>query len=732
MAELLAPAGSLDTVRAAIDAGADAIYLGGKGFNARKFAHNLNEEEMAQAVRMAHLAGVKIYVTVNILMADAEIPDLTAYLKQLDDLAVDGIIVQDLAVAAIVRRVVPHLPLHGSTQMTVSDLNGVRFLERLGFTQVVLARELPLTEIQYICAHAHAAIEIFIHGASCMAYSGQCLMSSFIGGRSGNRGACAQPCRLPYQLYDGDTALTRNESYILSLKDLNSSSYIHELLSAGVSSLKIEGRMKGCGYVRSVVGAYRSILDSWRQPAAEQKRCLREAEEQLNQSFNRTYQSDFLKDHLSRHTITADIPGNRVPDTGAADPGLTRKIPVYGHVDCDGQGNLRLTLWDESGHTAEAVSSFQPELANRRPATQSWVEGQLARLGDTCFTLQGASVWDEKYMIPASILNELRRDAAIRLEQDILSGYDRPSAGRVETDMAFVRTASIADTAPCITVRCDSPMQAEAALKAGAGRIIYGGETYDHHFVTAQEWNHVAALAASYGRELWAATPRVMWPRQAAAVRTELRLAAKAGISGVYAGNVGIFPLLESEGLSLPCSADWSLNIFNSESAQVYIHAGCCELTLSPELTLKQISRIVRHVPVPAEVLAEGRIEMMITEFCQAAAFLSKDGKGHCHGACGGRHLSLKDRHGMHFPVVTDPFCRNHILNNRDLDMAPYYKQLQEAHICRLRIEGRGRSADWVSAQTARYVRLLEGRETMVLGKEDQHVTRGHFFHGIV
>ena len=210
MAELLAPAGSLDTVRAAIDAGADAIYLGGKGFNARKFAHNLNEEEMAQAVRMAHLAGVKIYVTVNILMADAEIPDLTAYLKQLDDLAVDGIIVQDLAVAAIVRRVVPHLPLHGSTQMTVSDLNGVRFLERLGFTQVVLARELPLTEIQYICAHAHAAIEVFIHGASCMAYSGQCLMSSFIGGRSGNRGACAQPCRLPYQLYDGDCTTQRH------------------------------------------------------------------------------------------------------------------------------------------------------------------------------------------------------------------------------------------------------------------------------------------------------------------------------------------------------------------------------------------------------------------------------------------------------------------------------------------------------------------------------------------
>ena len=732
MAELLAPAGSLDTVRAAIDAGADAIYLGGKGFNARKFAHNLSDEEMAQAVRIAHLMGVKIYVTVNILVADTELSDLTAYLKNLDDLSVDGIIVQDLAVAEIARRVVPKLPLHGSTQMTVSDLNGVRFLERLGFTQVVLARELPLSEIRYICAHAHAAIEVFIHGASCMAYSGQCLMSSFIGGRSGNRGACAQPCRLPYQLYDSDDLLTGEASYILSLKDLNSSSKIYELLSAGVSSLKIEGRMKGCGYVRTVVGAYRSLLDSWHQPATEQKHCLREAEEQLKQSFNRTYQADFLKDHLGRHTITAGIPGNRVPNTGGGDPGLTRHIPVYGHVDCTDQGNLRLTLWDEDGHTAEAVSSFQPERATRRPATRDWVKGQLERLGDTCFTLADASVWNESHMIPASILNELRRQAADRLEEDILSGYDRPSAGRAETDTTFVRAASIADTAPCITVRCDSPARAEAALRAGAGRIIYGGETYDHHFVTAEEWKRVSALTVSYGRELWAATPRVLWPRQVAAVRTELRLAVEAGISGIYAGNMGIFPLLESEALSLPCSADWSLNIFNNQSAQAYIHVGCSELTLSPELTLRQIGRIIRQVPVSIEVLAEGRLEMMITEFCQAAACLSKEGKGHCNGACSGRHLSLEDRHGMHFPVVTDPFCRNHILNNRDLDMAPYYKDLRAAHISRLRIEGRGRSADWVSVQTARYVRLWEGRETMLLGKEDQHVTRGHFFHGII
>ena len=209
MAELLAPAGSLSQVWTAIDAGADAVYLGGKAFNARKFAHNLSDEELEKAVRTAHAFGVRIYVTVNILIADKEVKELAAYLRRLDTMQVDGIIVQDMAVAVLARQIAPNLPLHGSTQMAVADLAGVKFLESLGFTQAVLAREVPLDEIRSICAHTSMAIEVFIHGASCMSYSGQCLMSSFIGGRSGNRGACAQPCRLPYTLLKDGKALTK-------------------------------------------------------------------------------------------------------------------------------------------------------------------------------------------------------------------------------------------------------------------------------------------------------------------------------------------------------------------------------------------------------------------------------------------------------------------------------------------------------------------------------------------
>lgn len=732
MAELLAPAGSLETVLTAIDAGADAVYFGGKSFNARKFAHNLADETMAQAVETAHSFGVKVYVTVNIVMADTELDELKGYLQKLDALQVDGIIVQDLAVAALARECAPNLPLHGSTQMTVSDLHGVRFLEKLGFTQVVLARELPLTEIRYICAHAKAAIEVFIHGASCMAYSGQCLMSSFIGARSGNRGACAQPCRLPYQLYDGEKAVSPSERYLLSLKDLNGAAYIDDLLDAGVASLKVEGRMKGAAYVRAVTRAYRLLIDGHYQAPRQRQATREEADRLLAESFNRTYQDDFLGGHISRHTVTEQTSGNLVPKAAGTDPGLTRRIPLYAHIDTTEAKQLRLTFWDEAGHTVQAVADYVVQKASHRPATQAWAEAQLSRLGDSLFSLVQATLWDETYMIPASVLNDLRRQCCHALQKQITQSYARPAAG----NLAAAPLRDVPElTRPArleLTVRCDSLDGAEAAITNGASRVIYGGETYTHSFTLGADWERLAGLADAAGIPFWVATPRVFWPSQATAVLTEIKQAMAAGAAGVYAGSMGIFDLLQENHISLPVSADWSLNIFNHLSAGLYAGLGCQEVTLSPELMLRQIKDIVKHLSVPVEVLAEGRIEMMITEYCQAAALLSKEGKTHCGGACRKRNLSLKDRHDEHFPVVTDEFCRNHILNNRDLDMAPYVKELRQAGIARLRIEGRGRTPHWIAEQVRRYGRLCDGTETMLLTKEDRTVTRGHFFHGIL
>lgn len=318
--ELLAPAGTMENFMAALESGADALYLGGKVFNARAHAANFGIDELREAVRLAHILDVSVYVTVNILIGDTELKDLEQYIKDLDSIGVDAIIVQDLAVAEIAKRVAPNIHLHGSTQMTAATLDAVRFYESLGFTRVVLARELSLKEIQHICKHCKAEIEVFVHGALCVCYSGQCLMSSFIGGRSGNRGACAQPCRLPYELLDskGESVLPKHEAYLLSPKDLNYSEHMNELVAAGVTSFKVEGRMKKVSYVRQVIGTYREILDDASIHENQRKA--------LASGFNRGFSTAYLEDTVGRQMMTVVAPNHQGKPIGES---YTKKGEVY-------------------------------------------------------------------------------------------------------------------------------------------------------------------------------------------------------------------------------------------------------------------------------------------------------------------------------------------------------------------------------------------------------------------
>lgn len=318
--ELLAPAGTMENFMAALESGADAIYLGGKVFNARAHAANFGIDELREAVRLAHILDVSVYVTVNILIGDTELKDLEQYIKDLDSIGVDAIIVQDLAVAEIAKRVAPNIHLHGSTQMTAATLDAVRFYESLGFTRVVLARELSLKEVQHICKHCKAEIEVFVHGALCVCYSGQCLMSSFIGGRSGNRGACAQPCRLPYELLDskGESVLPKHEAYLLSPKDLNYSEHMNELVAAGVTSFKVEGRMKKVSYVRQVIGTYREILDEASIHENQRKA--------LASGFNRGFSTAYLEDTVGRQMMTVVAPNHQGKPIGES---YTKKGEVY-------------------------------------------------------------------------------------------------------------------------------------------------------------------------------------------------------------------------------------------------------------------------------------------------------------------------------------------------------------------------------------------------------------------
>lgn len=309
--ELLAPAGTRENFMAALEVGADAIYLGGKVFNARAKAGNFEIDELEECVRIAHLLGVAVFVTVNILIGDKELPQLEAYIRDLDRIHVDAVIVQDIATARIVRRVSKRLAIHGSTQMTAANLGTVNYLYDLGFSRVVLSRELSLREIEYICANTKAEIEVFIHGALCICYSGQCLMSSMIGGRSGNRGACAQPCRLPYELLneEGKSLLPRDDAYIMSPKDLNYAAHMDALIEAGVASFKVEGRMKKASYVREVIGAYRSIIDKNGKASTSDLK-------QLESGFNRGFSTNYLLEKTGRSMMTIAAPNNQGKEIG--------------------------------------------------------------------------------------------------------------------------------------------------------------------------------------------------------------------------------------------------------------------------------------------------------------------------------------------------------------------------------------------------------------------------------
>lgn len=311
MIELLAPAGSREALVAAVESGADAVYLAGNMFGARAYADNFDEEGMREAIRFAHLRGVHVHVTVNTIMDSRELPELKKYLRFLYEAGADAVLVQDLGAARIVRETVPELPMHASTQMTVHNLDGVRALEALGFSRVVLSREVTLEAVRHICAQAKAEIEVFVHGALCVCYSGQCLMSSMIGGRSGNRGRCAQPCRLPYTLVDekdndllGDSA----GKYLLSPRDMNTINLLPELLSAGVTSLKIEGRMKRPEYVAVAVGCYRRAVDSY---LSGDFAVPEEDSRALAQIFNRDFTTAYLEKKQGRNMMSDKRPNNR-------------------------------------------------------------------------------------------------------------------------------------------------------------------------------------------------------------------------------------------------------------------------------------------------------------------------------------------------------------------------------------------------------------------------------------
>lgn len=628
-AEILAPAGGEAQLRAAVLCGADAVYLGLRGFNARAGAENFDENTLPQTVGWCHARGVRVYVTLNTLVTDRELPQWLHSLDAVAAAGVDGVLVQDLGLAKIIRLRYPTLPLLGSTQMTIHNLAGARLLEEMGFAQVVLARELSKEEIAAICAGTSMRCEVFVHGALCMSVSGQCYLSSVLGERSGNRGRCAQPCRLDFK--------SHGRSYALSLKDLTLTDRLRELEALGVASFKIEGRLKRPEYVAAAVTACRQSL-AGEVPDLETLRSV----------FSR---SGFTDGYYTAHRDLSMF-GTRTREDAAAAAAvlgklsaLTRnevgRLPVDMALTLSPEKPVTLAVTDGT-HRVE-VAGEVPQTALTRPTDEELARRALEKCGGTPFYLQSLSCHIAPgLMLPLSALNRLRAAALTALAEarSVVVPYPQAPAAAGEP-AGRARPAG----SPQLRCRLAAAAQATPAILRGAGRLS----------LPLQELAERPELLET-GAERWAAElPAFCAPQQEEAVMRTLRKLKEQGLTAALCGNLGSLLMAREAGLRI--TGDYGLNIINSPAAQQAAALGCDEITLSFECE-RNVARNINS-PVPIGVIAYGRLPLMLLRNCPGK---TAAGCGDCRGI---NHIT--DRRGEDFPLQCQNRQYTHLLNPRPL-----------------------------------------------------------------
>ena len=642
--ELLAPAGSFEGVRAAVQSGADAVYLGFGTFNARRGAKNFTREEMAEAIRYCRVRGVKTNITFNIVALDRELERAMDDVRFLNEAGADALIVQDLGLARMIRERAPDLPLHASTQMTIHTLDGAREAKALGFSRVVLSRECSLEEIEKITAQAGVETEVFVHGALCMCYSGQCYLSSVIGQRSGNRGLCAQPCRLPYR-YDGG-----KPGYPLSLKDLCAAKWIPALTELGVSSLKIEGRMKRPEYAAVVTKIYADLLREQRGPTPEENDALRRV-------FSRDGFTDgYLTGKLGAHMFgtKTDLPLQEVKplyDEAARRFAEGKEAPrVVVSLSCTVRPDgIEVGADDGEGHGAGAADHAPVERAQNRPTTREMVEKNLSKTGGTPFYVQEMEIdLPEGLLVPASRLNALRRETLDKLTAQ--RGLP-PERRWISAQTSPIRHENAPFEGYTLEVR--SLSQLTEGILAAPPAAVYVPLTE----LDAQP-ERVRALAAR-GVPLAVQMPRVYFDREQPEIERMLRTARENGVETACAANLGQLPLLRELGFNL--HGGFGLNVCNGETLSVLAARGVTRQTLSFELRLAQLRDVDK--PVETEIIVYGRLPLMVFENC---AIRRRTGK--C--ACKSGVTTLTDRAGERFPLLPEFGCRNTLCNSKPLYLA--------------------------------------------------------------
>lgn len=625
MTELLAPAGSKEALIAAVQNGADAVYLGVDEFNARRGARNFSPEDLRAVVSYCHLRGVKVYLTLNILVFDRELRALASVARTACEAGIDAILVQDWGVLETLRHVVPNVPLHASTQMTVHTLSGVLEAARLGLSRVVLARELSRSEIEELCRKSPIELEVFVHGALCMCYSGQCAMSAVIGQRSGNRGLCAQPCRLPY-----------NGGYPLSLKDNNLSEYIPELQDMGIACLKLEGRMKRSEYVAAVTSIYSRLL-------REHRKATQEEREQLALAFSRSGFTDGYYSNKKNMEMYGVRPNKaRWPEEWFAalradyERGSLRTIPVRFAAKIAAGEPMTLIAGDYDEHMI-TVTGATPEPARTHAMTEDEVKQRLRKTGGTCFKVEQCVVKvEEGLSISASSLNALRRDALTELEAQRTVVPER----RV---YAFSAPEAVANSTepPLLTVSLHDRRQlSDELIECGPYMVYLPIE--ELVLTDLPRWIKQTRFCA--------VLPRIYRTKDEALLKMQLTDLERLGVSAVGIGNLG--HLLLTRDYNLEKRGELSLNVLNSSALHFLKNQGLDTAALSFELRREQIRDMQKYLP--CEAVIYGRLPLMITE---NRIQTDKD-------------KYLTDRRGERFPVLDCFDGRSEIENAKILYLA--------------------------------------------------------------
>ncbi|OMD41493.1 U32 family peptidase [Paenibacillus odorifer] len=801
--ELLAPAGDWDCMRAAVANGADAIFFGVEKFNARARANNFRMDELTEIMAFLHSYGVKGFLTFNILVFENELSDAKELIDACVDAGVDAVIVQDLGLVKMIREISPDFPIHGSTQMTITSPEAVEFTKPFSLERVVLGRENNLKQIKTIGEQARLPMEVFVHGALCVSYSGQCLTSEMWGGRSANRGECAQACRLPYDLMvDGEVKPMGDVTYLLSPKDLAAIDLMPELIEAGVTSFKIEGRLKSPEYVANVVSKYRKAIDRYfdgdlSKPSKEEVR-------ELQQSFSRGFTHGFLDGTNNKKLVDGTFPksrgvylgtveqilrdgvvcrihaplkrgdgivfdagdptkkeeGGRVYDLrrkgvkleGEAgegwivdivagrndvdlrrlnvgdriwktnDPALDKALrqtyetekpyrvfPV--HVRVRGCVGEKLTTWwtdVQKNVTVRVDSELALEAAQKRPMDAALLEEQFGRLGGTVFQLDALeSHLQGDVIVPMRELNSIRRQAV-----ELLAGERPKPPVYVKRAIEVYGDATHRGVAPQrageaeLTALCRSLPQVQAALEAGV-RNIYADFEFIKQFPAA-----VDAVRAA-GASIALATPRIHMPGENGYHANILRLQPDA----VLVRNTGALYYYLRRRQEQPDAVhprligDFSLNIANHKTVDLFLEAGCDMVTPSYDLNIQQMVDLLEHSDTSRmEIVIHQHLPMFHTEHCVYCTFMSEGTDyTNCGRPCEEHRASLQDRIGMSHPVRVDEGCRNTVYNAVEQSGAEYLNNFRDLGVSSYRVEFLEETPEQVAEVISLYSRALRG-----------------------